>query len=381
MSNPVLEAQTTPGPARPPAPRPVTQMVIGCLVVPVILVLIVGAFLGYIWYTATAELIVPAADVLLVRTAPDESAPLLARFGAGQHLPITGRSADWRWLAVEIWDGQQGWAQRPLDLLVWQLRADVATPQAGAPLPVSPPPIAEEMITLAGGAFTMGSPPGLGEADEAPAHTVTLSPFAIDRTEVTVGQYWQCVAAGACDAPTGNASQAAVHYLNAVAFDNHPVIHVPWSAAKAYCEWRGKRLPTEAEWEMAAGWDAGRHAKLNWPWGNEAVASEVNVAGRLPDVAPVGTLTADRSPAGVLDLGGNVREWVLDWYKVDYYRLSDTTNPAGPTSRRGEGVGRVVRGASFADPIASARTAKRGHEDPAYGYNTVGFRCAQTVTP
>lgn len=381
MSNPVIEAQATPGPARPAAPRPIPQMVIGCLVVPVILVLIVGAFLGYVWYTATAELIVPDANILLVRTAPDDAAPLLARFGAGQRLPITGRSADWRWLAVEIWDGQQGWAQRPLDLLVWQLRAAVVTPQASVAPPVSPTPVAAEMITLPGGAFTMGSPPGLGEADEAPAHTVTLSPFAIDRTEVTVGHYWQCVAAGACAAPTGNASQIAPHYLNDVAFDNHPVIHVPWVEAKAYCEWQGKRLPTEAEWEMAAGWDVGRNAKLNWPWGNEAVAPDANVAGRLPDAAPVGTLAADRSPVGVLDLGGNVREWVLDWYKVDYYRLSDTTNPAGPTSRRGEGFGRVVRGASFADPLASARTAKRGHADPAYGYNTVGFRCAQTVMP
>lgn len=370
--------QATAAQSRPPAPRPTTQMFIGCLVIPLVLALGIGLVVWRIWRVAKAELTVPDTAVLLVRTAPDDAAPLLARFGAGQTLPLRGRSADWGWLAVEIWDGQQGWARRPLDIWVWQLRADLL---ASTPVSASPPatmtPVAEQMIALVGGAFTMGSPTDLGEVDETPAHTITLAPFAIDRTEVTVAHYWECVQQRACAPPTANADQIAPHYLNDVAFDNHPVIYVPWSEAKAYCTWRGKRLPTEAEWEMAASWDPARQAKARWPWGDDPSTQTANVANRLPDPAPVGTFPGDSSPVGALDMGGNVREWVLDWYKVDYYRLSDETNPTGPSNRRGEGAGRVVRGAAFADPIELARAANRGHEDPAYGYATVGFRCAQ----
>lgn len=380
MSN-IIEAQATPGPTRTPAPRPTTQVFIGCLVIPLLLALALGALLFRTWYTATAELIVPDNDVLLVRSLPEVAAPLLARFGGGQRLPIIGRSPDWRWLEVEIWDGQHGWTRRPLDILVWRLRATLTTPQPGRAVPTPVVSVTETMVVLPGSAFTMGDPSGLGEADEAPAHTVTLSAFAIDRTEVTVGQYWQCVQAAACAAPTGNAGQQTPHYLYDVAFDNYPVIGVPWTEAKAYCTWRGKRLPTEAEWEMAAGWDATLGAKLLWPWGNEPAAQGVNVAAGLPGPAPVGSFPADRSPAGVLDMGGNVREWVFDWYKVDYYRVTDDSNPTGPSNRRGEGMGRVVRGAAFADSMGEARTANRGNADPAYGYAAVGFRCVQTVAP
>ncbi|MBV7339333.1 SUMF1/EgtB/PvdO family nonheme iron enzyme [Chloroflexi bacterium TSY] len=352
-------------------------MFIGCLVIPILVVIALGVVAFRAWSNASAELTVPAADVLLVRNAPQESAPLIARFGAGQTLSITGRSEDWRWLEVEIWDGQHGWALRPLDILVWQLRAEPTTPRLERSTPEQLTSVEESMVSIPGGPFTMGSPPGLGQEDESPAHAVTLSPFAIDRTEVTVGQYWQCVEAGECTASTNNASQTEPHYLNDPRFDNHPAIHIPWSEAKAYCTWRGKRLPTEAEWEMAAGWDARRNAKALWPWGNNSAAARVNVNAYLPDTATVGTFADDSSPAGVLDMGGNVREWVLDWYKVDYYSVADDTDPTGPSNRRGEGAGRVVRGASFANTAEQARTANRSHEDPAYGYATVGFRCAQ----
>jgi formylglycine-generating enzyme required for sulfatase activity len=226
----------------------------------------------------------------------------------------------------------------------------------------------------------MGSPPGLGEADEAPAHPVSLSAFEIDRTEVTVGQYWQCVAAGACAAPIAETGESVTHYLNNPTFDNHPVINVPWVEANRYCGWQGKRLPTEAEWELAAGWDIERGAKLRWPWGNDSPGEKINVvefSGGQPAV--VGSFPADKSPVGVLDMAGNVSEWVFDWYKVDYYNVADETDPVGPTNRRGEGTGRVVRGASFADPLEQARTANRGHQEETYGYPTVGFRCARDL--
>lgn len=363
--------------ATQPAPRPIPQMVMGCLVIPLLLVIGLSVVAWRVWTTATAQLTVPNGNVLLVRSTPTESAPLLARFGAGQQLTVIGRSADWRWLEVELWDGLSGWALRPLDTLVWQLRAAPSQPQADPALPTALSPVTETVIAIAGGAFTMGSPAGLGEEDETPAHKIILSPFAIDRTEVTVGHYWACVAAEACAPPTSSASQTHPHYVNDVAFSNHPIINVTWNEAKAYCNWRGKRLPTEAEWEMAAGWNSALGAKMPWPWGNEATSAEANLAGRLPDTAPVGAFATDRSPAGVLEMGGNVREWVVDWYKVDYYRLADERDPSGPTNRRGEGAGRVVRGGSFAHDNNAARTANRSHEEPAYGYATVGFRCVQ----
>ena len=236
------------------------------------------------------------------------------------------------------------------------------------------------MIEIPATTFTMGSPPGLGEPDEAPAHAVSLSAFEIDRTEVTVGQYWDCVEAGQCAAPMDDASQTEPHYINDPAFDNHPVINVPWAEANRYCIWQGKRLPTEAEWEMAAGWDIERGAKHLWPWGNNPDEGQANVGDTSAgEVMVGGSFPDDKSPSGLLDMGGNVSEWVFDWYKVDYYSVTDVTNPVGPTHRRGEGTGRVVRGASFADSRDQARTTNRGHREATYGYPTVGFRCAMDI--
>jgi len=364
---------------RPPAPRPTNQIIIGCAVIPLLLIIGAVSVYGYFRSNAASRLTVPAGQVALVRAEPDTSAPLLARFGENSQLKISGRTADWRWLEVEVWDDQIGWTLRPLDILVWQLQAPETAPAA----PVTDPNALEtvafsEMVFIPQTTFTMGSPPGLGEADEQPAHPVTLSAFAIDKTEVTVGQYWQCVQTGTCAAPQTNTGQLAADYLNNPAFDNYPVINVPWSEANRYCLWQGKRLPTEAEWELAAGWNAAKGAKLLWPWGNSADGIEANVGETsVSEPVPGGTNPADASALDVLDMGGNVSEWVFDWYKVDYYSVADDTDPVGPTNRRGEGTGRVVRGGSYADTTEQARTANRHHKEASYGYPTVGFRCAQ----
>lgn len=362
---------------RPTAPRPLAQLIIGGVVIPLLVLIGLGILIFRILWSASADLTVPKKDLLLVRTAPDLNAPLLARFGAGHPFHVTGRSADWRWLEVETWDGERGWALRPLDILVWQIVAKATTPTSG----VEPEQIAdvpEEMVAIPGGAFTMGSPPGMGDNDETPVRTVTLSPYQIDRTEVAVGHYWQCVEAGVCSAPLSDASSTEAHYINDPAFDNYPVINVTWEQAETYCRWRGKQLPTEAQWEMAAGWDAKTNAKSLWPWGNDPASAQANIgtnAAKGP--LPVGSNPADRSANGVLDMGGNVREWVFDWYKVNYYTSAENTNPRGPTYRRGEGAGWVVRGGSYADSIESARSANRGNNDSVYGEAMLGFRCAK----
>lgn len=365
-------------PARPPAPRPTTQMTVGCGVIPAaVLIIVLGAFF-YVRSTASNHLTVPAHTVALVRTGPDETAPLLARFGAGQTLSVTGRSSDWRWLEVALWDGRRGWTLRPLDILVWRIEAGERSPAPVNDPPEGVTPIEAKMISLPATTFTMGSPPGLGEADEQPAHAVSLSAFVIDQTEVTVGQYWACVEAGDCEPPDNARSQTDSHYFNDPAFDNHPIVNVPWTEANRYCLWFGKRLPTEAEWEMAASWDTEREAKLFWPWGNTPDQGQANLGSTsMGAPATVGSFPDDKSPSGVLDMAGNVSEWVFDWYKVDYYSTADNTDPIGPANRRGEGSGRVVRGGSFADSPDQARTANRRSQEPAYGFPSIGFRCAK----
>lgn len=373
MNNP-----ESPQPKRPYAPRPTTQMAIGCIIIPLILAIILSGMFFYIRSNASTSLIMPKGEVALIRALPEESAPLLARFGAGRTLEITGRTEDWQWLEVALGNGRRGWTLRPLDILVWQLEADAVTPAPAALPATSVAPVVEETVAIPAVSFTMGSPPGLGEADETPAHVVNLSAFEIDRTEVTIGQYWHCVEAGVCAAPAISAGSTQADYLNDPAFDNHPVVNVPWAEANKYCMWRGKRLPTEAEWELAASWNIQKKAKLLWPWGNDPSGAEANVGETaVAGSTPVGSFAEDRSPAGVLDMGGNVSEWVFDWYKIDYYSLADDTDPIGPTQRRGEGKGRVVRGGSFADPVDQARTTNRRPQAAEYGYPTVGFRCVQ----
>jgi formylglycine-generating enzyme required for sulfatase activity len=351
-------------------------MFLGCVIIPLLLAVgLVGVY-SALRAAASGHLTVPDKNMVHVRALPNANAALLARFGAGSRLKIIGRTANWRWLQVELWDGQRGWILRPLDILVWQLAAPVVQPQPPALTPPAPVLVDTPMVTIPAGVFTMGSPPGLGEPDEEPAHAVTLSAFALDKTEVSQGQYWQCVETGSCAPPQPDTT----YRLNNPAFDAYPVTNMPWTEANRYCLWQGKRLPTEAEWEMAAGWDANRGAKLLWPWGNSAAGATANLnGGSAGQPAPVGSHPEDISPLGVLDMGGNVKEWVFDWYKVDYYNVADNTNPQGPTQRRGEGSGRSVRGASFANPPEQARTANRRHQDAAYGYPTVGFRCAQSI--
>jgi formylglycine-generating enzyme required for sulfatase activity len=169
--------------------------------------------------------------------------------------------------------------------------------------------------------------------------------------------------------------------LNDPAFDNHPVVNISWEAARQYCTWRGQRLPTEAEWEAAAGWDARRGAKLLWPWGNDETPPDAVNLGSNAATGPVvvGSSSADVSAAGVMDMAGNVSEWVFDWYKVDYYSVADDTDPQGPTQRRGEGSGRGVRGGAFSDDLANGRTARRSSRAETYGYPMIGFRCAQRL--
>ena len=223
------------------------------------------------------------------------------------------------------------------------------------------------------GDFLMGSPDSDSSAtsDEKPQHTVHLDAYWIDQTEVTNAMYALCVQAGACQPPLS--SKSAIHdaYYGDVQYADYPVLWVDWNAAQSYCKWAGRRLPTEAEWEKAARGTEGRI----YPWGDTAPTCELGNFGLqegdcVGDTSKVGGYPAGASPYGVLDMSGNVWEYVADWYAENYYSTSPNNNPTGPAS----GSARVIRGGSwyFDTPRVSA-VNRAYYVGP--GGNNLGFRC------
>jgi len=167
-----------------------------------------------------------------------------------------------------------------------------------------------EMLPVPGGTFTMGSDDPRADADERPAHAVTLPAFLLDRTETTNAAYSVCVASGACRKPAHKETEAAgFEPLEVFRTLDRPVTAVSQSDAAAYCAWRGGRLPTEAELERAARGDDGRI----YAWGDREPALELAVYDGLV-TAPVGSRPAGAGPYGHLDLAGNVWEWTADHY-------------------------------------------------------------------
>lgn len=206
--------------------------------------------------------------------------------------------------------------------------------------------------------------------DQKPQHTVYLDAFWTDKFEVTNALYQKCAVTGKCAAPSESKSFSRSSYYGNSQYDNFPVIYVSWNDAKTFCEWAGKRLPTEAEWEKAARGDKGRL----YPWGNEWTAARVNAEERIKETAAIGSYPDDVSLYGAMDMGGNVREWVSDWYDENYYSHSPQNNPPGAPS----GQLRVLRGGSWGGYMVSALAASRVAYDPATQEHYIGFRCAQS---
>ncbi len=235
------------------------------------------------------------------------------------------------------------------------------------PTPISAPP--EGMVFVPAGEFIMGSPEGEGDDDEHPQRTVYLDAFYIGKYEVTNAEYKECVDAGACDPPSMNSSYTRDPYYGNPEYDNYPVIYVSWYDAQAYCDWKGVRLPTEAEWEKAARGTDGQE----YPWGNEAPdETKLNHELTVGNTTEVGSYPDGASPYGAMDMAGNVYEWVADWYDPDYYREAPNRNPQGPDS----GNSRVLRGGSWFNDQGFARCAYRSGFYPVYRGSYGGFRVA-----
>lgn len=228
-------------------------------------------------------------------------------------------------------------------------------------------PVQEEVVSIPAGPFIRGTT--VGGFDEQPQRTLVLGAFTIDRYEVTNFQYQQFVEATG-HRKSGPPSRYAKN-MGRMRGPNQPVVYVSWDDAAAYCRWKGKRLPTEAEWEKAM---RGTDGRL-WPWGNVELANGANWA-RVQDgydvTASVGSFKTDRSPYGVMDGAGNVMEWVEDWYSENYYKDAPEQNPSGPEF----GVYRALRGGGYTTSGGDIRITSRSKMVPDFRDETIGFRCA-----
>ncbi len=250
-----------------------------------------------------------------------------------------------------------------LALALWPVSA-VAESMERGPAP---------MIHVPAGSFIQGSSQNVGRADEMPRRTIYLSAFMIDKYEVTNAQYLDFIDATGHKEPLNVYGDGSLFEVKDIA--HLPVVQVTWHDAADYCQWVGKRLPSEAEWEKAARGTDGRI----YPWGDEGPSSRrVNfnrdwVAPHT--LVPVGALPDGASPYGVHEMSGNVREWVQDWYDKDYYHVSPNRNPKGPET----GLLKVIRGGSWHSFESDIRTAARGKGGFALKTHGTGFRCARDV--
>jgi len=257
----------------------------------------------------------------------------------------------------------------------------------------------DTMVDIPGGTFLMGS--DRGEPAEKPVHRVALSAYSFDRYETTNAEFAGFVTATGhvtdversgvgwdwdgkwrekkkADWRHPHGSESSIQGL-----DRHPVVQVSWNDAQAYCRWREKRLPTEAEWERAARGDGRR----TYPWGDEPPRSEAQSRASYGSdrccradegdgylfTAPVGSFPRGRSPFGVEDLAGNVWEWVEDWFAPEFYRNSPSSNPVNNTTAERK----VIRGGGWGNDAYGLRSTLRHANTPGIGLSMVGFRCAR----
>ncbi len=221
-------------------------------------------------------------------------------------------------------------------------------------------PDGQTLVWVPGGSFMMGSE---NEDFEGPVHQVTLDGFWIGQCEVTNAQY-----RAFCNATRRQFPPESKRG------DNHPVVSVTWDDAQAYCDHYGYSLPTEAQWEYAAG----GAESLIYPWGNEWIPGNLcwrGNPGPEADTFPVGSFPAGASWCGALDMAGNLWEWCADWWTFDYYQSSPELNPAGPET----GESRTLRGGSWSNVSYYCRSACRSNPARPLAWFHYGFRVSRSV--
>lgn len=256
-------------------------------------------------------------------------------------------------------------------LTLARVRSDIAAFDIGRRSPVQPidmkisPMDGMIQLYIPEGEFLMGTNEEHTSAN-SPQHPVYLDAYWMDKVEVTNAMYLKCMEAAGCTRPASD----NILYDNWV-YRDHPITWVTWFQAEDYCRWAGRRLPTEAEWEKAARGTEG----LRYPWGNErpnarlANFDEADIHEAVSAYRyPLGA-----SPYGVLNMSGNIREWVMDWFDPKYYIHSPYENPQGPAT----GEERSLRSGSYNEDQKEIRAFSRLKHEPQSAGLSRGFRCAQ----
>ncbi len=222
----------------------------------------------------------------------------------------------------------------------------------------------------------MGSPDNIGKKNEHPRHKVYLKAYYLDKFEVTFSDFEAYLAAHLNKYPTitGWEDRKARPDMR-----NKPIFGLQWKRCRNYCAWRGKRMPTEAEWERAAKGSENR----DYPWGNEKPDKTLANFGNCCFIqrgivlSEIGHYKKGFTAEGIADLGGNVAEWVSDWYDKKYYKNSPFKNPQGPK----KGKYHVIRGGAWNSLPMSLRSSSRYGDSDAKDYYGIGCRCAKDADP
>jgi len=243
-----------------------------------------------------------------------------------------------------------------------------------------------EMITIPSGKFIMGCKPSEKTCTKNEKHhsEIELSEYQIDKYEVTIANYEKCIDAGACN----NSDLTKKHYgtnsdynkcdIGSKKDSNLPANCISWFGADAYCKWQDKQLPTEAQWEKAARGDDGR----SYPWGDAdpkecdkvVMGDESGNGCGTESSFAAGSKEADKSPYGVFDMAGNVKEWTSDYYDKHFYKRSAKTDPTVTNKAKY----RSVRGGAFTNHMAASfMISKRSYFIPVNWDSSIGFRCAK----